>query len=176
MILLCITVVGIPVAILLPIGLVIVGFLGYAGIAYAFGRKLFGGPAAGVVRATIVGILILEAIPLVGKVLCLLGGPFCIIGVPIRIVGYAVIVCAISMGLGAAVLSKLGQQPKQVWGWIPPSAPGQQPRWQAPPPGHVPPGRPGPGTPGTMPPSAPGTPGPVTPGPGMTPPTGPTTT
>jgi hypothetical protein len=177
MILLCITVVGIPVAILLPIGLVIIGFLGYAGIAFAFGRKLFGGPAAGVARATVVGVLILEAIPLVGKLLCLLGGPFCIIGVPIRIVGYAVIVCAISMGLGAAVLSKLGQQPKQVWGWIPPAGPGQQPRWQAPPPGYTP-GRPGPGTPGSVPPSAPGagTPGPGTPGPGMTPPTGPTPT
>ena len=164
MILLCITIVGIPVAILLPIGLVIIGFLGYAGIAYAFGRKLFRS-GAGVVRATIIGVLVLEAIPLVGKLLCILGGPLCVIGVPIRIVGYAVIVCAISMGLGAAVLSKLGQQPKQVWGWMPPAGPGQQPRWQAPPPGFVTPGRPGPGTPGTAPPG--------TPGPGATPPTGP---
>jgi hypothetical protein len=171
MILLCITIVGIPVAILLPIGLVIIGFLGYTGIAYAFGRKLFGHPVDGAIRATVVGVLILEAIPLVGKLICLPGGFLCIIGLPIRIVGLAVIACAIAMGLGAAVLSKLGQQPKKVWGWIPPSAPGQQPRWQAPPPGWTPPT---PGAPGTMPPGtpgAPGTPGPVTPGPGVTPPT-----
>lgn len=179
MVLLCITIVGIPVAILLPIGLIIVGFLGYAGIAYAFGSKLFRS-GVGIVRATIIGVLILEAIPLVGKLLCAVGGPLCIIGVPIRIVGYAVIACAISMGLGAAILSKLGQQPRQVWGWIPPAGPGQTPRWEPPPPGYVPPGRPGPGTPGTpgapspgtpMPgtPGTPGTPAPGTPTPGVTP-------
>jgi hypothetical protein len=164
MVLLCITIIGIPVAILLPIGLVIIGFLGYTGIAYAFGRKLFGRGTDGIVRATIVGVLILEAIPLVGKLLCIPGGPICIIGLPIRIVGFAVIACAIAMGLGAAVLSKLGQQPRKVWGWIPPTGPGQQPRWQAPPPGYGPP-------PGTMPPGAPGAPGPGVPPTAGAPPT-----
>jgi hypothetical protein len=176
MVLLCITVIGIPVAILLPIGLVIISFLGYTGIGYAFGRKLFGSPTAGIAKAAIIGILILEALPLVGKLLCIPGGPLCLIGVPIRIVGYAVVGCAVAMGLGAAVLSKLGQPPRQYPVWIPQAGPHGQPGWQpprpghTPPPGFVPPGRtplgtpPGPGT------TPPGT-GPM-PGPGRTPPPG----
>jgi len=109
MILLCIRSWAIPVAILLPIGLDIVGFLVRPGIAYAFGRTLRSG--AGSVRATIIGALVLEAIPLVGN--CPSPAPALYNSVPIRIVGYAVIVCAISMGLGAAGFCQAGPRPSR---------------------------------------------------------------
>lgn len=114
MILLCITLIGIPVAILLPIALVLIGLFGYTAVGLAIGMKIFGGESRGasVVKAAVVGVLIMEVIPIVGRIIGLPGGFMWGLSIPVRIVGYAIIMCAFLIGLGAAVLSKLGRAPK----------------------------------------------------------------
>ena len=127
MVLLCITLIGIPVAILLPFALLVAGLFGYTAVGLALGQKLSrdGARAEGVVKATLLGVLLIEAIPIVGKAIGLPGGILWGLSIPVRIVGYAIMVCALLIGLGATVLSKFGQAPRApVQGAIAPPAPG----------------------------------------------------
>jgi hypothetical protein len=163
MVLLCITLIGIPVAILLPFALIIVGLFGYTAVGLALGHRLFGSGSrtVSVVEATILGVLLMEAIPIVGKLIGLPGGILWGLSIPVRIVGYAIIVCAFLIGLGATILSKFGQ-PQRF-----PFQGGVMP------PGYVPPapGMPVSGVPAS---GMPVPPGPGTPGPGIpAPPTSP---
>jgi hypothetical protein len=161
MVLLCITLIGIPVAILLPFALIVAGLFGYTAVGLAIGNRLFGSGSrvVSVVEAALLGVLLMEAIPLVGKLIGLPGGILWGLSIPVRIVGYAIIVCAFLIGLGATVLSKFGQAPRFPFqgGVVPP--------------GYVPPA----GAPTSVPPAPamPGPPAPGAPAPGTTAPPGP---
>jgi hypothetical protein len=165
MVLLCITLIGIPVAILLPFALIVAGLFGYTAVGLALGQRLFGGESRGqsVVTAAIVGVLLMEAIPIFGRVVGLPGGILWGLSIPIRVVGYAIVVCAFLIGLGATIMSKLGQAPRVLFpGGVVPLAPGMPPTGAAtfvpPAPGMAGPGAPAPGgTPAPpAPPSGPG--------------------
>ncbi|KPJ59270.1 MAG: hypothetical protein AMJ46_11925 [Latescibacteria bacterium DG_63] len=151
MVLLCITLIGIPVAILLPLAVGILGLFGYAAVGLAIGNKIIGGPLpnGAPVKAALIGVLIMEAIPLVGKLIGLPGGFTSVISLPIRIIGYTIIACAVSLGLGAAVLTKLGRPPLPIAPApsAPPVAPGAGAPPAAPPPGSGPVTPPPTGTP-----------------------------
>ena len=116
MVLLCITLIGILVAILLPFALIVVGFFGYTAVGLALGDRLFGGKTRtmSIVAAALLGVLIMEAIPIVGKFIGLPGGVWWSLSIPIRIVGYAIMVCAGLIGIGATVMSKFGKPPKPL--------------------------------------------------------------
>ena len=162
MVLLCITLIGIPVAILLPFALIVAGLFGYTAVGLALGQRLFGGESRGqsVVTAAIVGVLLMEAIPIFGRVVGLPGGILWGLSIPIRVVGYAIVVCAFLIGLGATIMSKLGQAPRVLFpGGVVPLVPGMPPTgavtFVPPAPGMAIPGAPAPG--GTpAPPSGPG--------------------
>jgi hypothetical protein len=156
MVLLCITLIGIPVAILLPLAIAIVSLLGYTAVGLALGSKIVGGPVpnGAPVRAALVGVIILEAIPLFGKLVGLPGGFMSAVSLPIRIIGYTIIVCAVSLGLGAAILTRLGRPPLPVAPapTAPPAAPAPGTGPAAPPPGAGPTAPPPPGTSQASPP------------------------
>jgi hypothetical protein len=111
-ILLIITIVGIPVAaILLPITLVGLLLLGFTGVAKAVGgmaekRGLrLGGSSFALIT---VGVLILEAIPLLGRGLGLAPGLFNPITFSARALGGVVLFVAWTTGLGAALTTRFG--------------------------------------------------------------------
>jgi hypothetical protein len=169
MVLLCITLIGIPVAILLPFALIVTGLFGYTAVGLALGQRLFGGGprVMSTVAAALLGVLLIEAIPIVGRIVGLPGGVLWGLSIPIRVVGYAVMVCAILIGLGATILSKFGQAPRAPFpGGVVPPAPGIPSVGAA---TFVPPA-PGMAAPGA--PTSGGTPGPGTPAPPV-PPSGP---
>jgi hypothetical protein len=155
-VLLCITLIGIPVAILLPLAVGILGLFGYAAVGLALGSKIVGqeAPTGTPVKGALIGVLILEAIPLFGKLIGLPGGFMAAISLPIRIIGYTVIVCAVSLGLGAAILTRLGKPPLPVVpvAGAPPAAPPAGAPPAAPPPGTGPVAPPPSGTPQAPPP------------------------
>jgi hypothetical protein len=111
-ILLIITIVGIPVAaILLPITLVGLLLLGFTGVAKAVGgmaekRGLrLGGSSLALIT---VGVLILEAIPLLGRGLGLAHDLFNPISFSARALGGVVLFVAWTTGLGAALTTRFG--------------------------------------------------------------------
>ena len=114
MVLLCITLIGIPVAILLPLALLVAVLFGYTAVGLAVGTRLFGSEsrATSVVKATLLGVLLMEVVPIVGRLIGLPGGFMWGLSIPIRIIGYAIVVCAVLIGLGATILSKFGQAPR----------------------------------------------------------------
>jgi len=114
MVLLCITLIGIPVAILLPIVIALIALFGYTAVGLAVGMKILGGESRGasVVKAAVLGVLVMEVIPIVGRIIGLPGGFMWGLSIPIRVIGYAIIMCAVIIGLGAAIMSKLGRAPK----------------------------------------------------------------
>lgn len=111
-ILLIITIVGIPVAaILLPIAMVGLLLLGFTGVAKAVGglaegRGLRMGSSS--IALITVGVLILEAIPLLGRGLGLANGLLNPISFPAQVLGGIVLFVAWTTGLGAALTTRFG--------------------------------------------------------------------
>jgi hypothetical protein len=111
-ILLLITIVGIPVAvILLPIALIGLFLLGFCGVSQAVGRGAGhrGLPLGSSDIAKIaVGVILLEAIDLLGHALGpggILVGPLAMM---LRVLGWLILFTAWTTGLGAAVLTRFG--------------------------------------------------------------------
>jgi hypothetical protein len=108
-VLLCITIVGIPVAILLIFLTPIMVLLGYLGVAIAAGRKSEAGRAGGA-RAILLGVLMLEAGLLLGKLFGTMPSIFEVLGVILTIVGCIVIFIAATMGFGAFLMTRFRAQ------------------------------------------------------------------
>jgi len=149
MVILVITIIGIPVAILLAIamvfaligsvlGIIIFVFLGYVNGAMYLGKLLAQRRSPGIVispiRAVIIGVVLILGLKILGNVLGFLGLVFMMpIGIALGIA--AAVLCAVltTAGMGAMVLTRFAKGPPVMQGAaVPPSAPAGA-GWYAPP-------------------------------------------
>jgi cytoskeletal protein CcmA (bactofilin family) len=121
-ILLCVTLVGIPVALLLIVLTPIMTLVGYLGVAMSVGRKTgshASGAAAGGVGTMLVGIILLEGSVLLGTFFRALPSVFHLLGVILTVIGLSVIFIAGTMGFGAFLMTRF--RPEQRPPDVPPA-------------------------------------------------------
>jgi hypothetical protein len=117
-VLLLITIIGIPVAILIEPIVVLVAFvLGYTAVSLYIGEKLK--QTTNIKHSTplltlFAGILAVELIPLVGRTLGLAGGPIITLTWILVISYWGIIYVILTAGFGGAILSRFGTRPKPV--------------------------------------------------------------
>jgi hypothetical protein len=115
-VLLLITIIGIPVAILIEPIVVLVAFvLGYTAVSLYIGEKLK--QTTNVKPSTplltlFAGILAVELIPLVGRILGLAGGPIIILTWILVISYWGITYVILTAGFGGVILSRFGTRPK----------------------------------------------------------------
>ncbi len=131
--LLCVTIVGIPLALISPVALLLALIVGGLIVASLVGLRLIGGNAtdrAGLIRAVLLGVVLFEGVPLIASLLRLASGPLHFLGIAVAVFGEAVIFVSASIGLGAIILSRFGRvQPAPAAPVAPavPAGPGSQP-------------------------------------------------
>jgi cytoskeletal protein CcmA (bactofilin family) len=155
---LIISIVGCLLLALVPfllIGLCIGALVGFAGVAYQFGRLLesrFGWHfAGGPYVATMVGVLAIESLTLIGHLLAIAGGFLHFFALMFIFFGLVVRFLAWTMGIGAAILTAFANRPQRFRRQPPPTSTAvlstPPPAPYAPPAPPAPPPAPGPGTP-----------------------------
>jgi hypothetical protein len=114
-VLLCVTIIGIPFAlILLPI-LVLVGFLmAFAGMGLVIGRRLTQGLnwkiTAPLGLATL-GYLLLILFFILARLLFIPGGVLTVFAVMLLVLGWLILYCALTVGFGACLYTRFGTKP-----------------------------------------------------------------
>ena len=121
-VILCITIIGIPLALLMiPLTPVIILF-GYLGVAYSAGKRLR--PGAGLGASLLAGVVLLEGLILIGRTVGLFGSVFDGIGMLISLIGHGVVFVAVTTGFGAFLITRFrGEEPPQLQGSGAPGAP-----------------------------------------------------
>ena len=121
--LLLVTVIGIPLAILLPLLYLLAAFIGYAAAAYLLGLKLLGRrPDAGgpMLVPIAAGTGFITLFLLLGLPLMAIEGGFRVLGFALVILWLVVGKVCWMIGFGALLLSRFGQEPGRDPGqWIP---------------------------------------------------------
>ncbi|MDE3156623.1 MAG: polymer-forming cytoskeletal protein, partial [Acidobacteriota bacterium] len=126
-VLLVVTIVGIPLLVLVPfalIALLLVGLLGYTAVASQVGRFIgarFGWNLAGPYAPAIVGVVAINALVILGRLLESLGGFFFPFGLFV-LLGGLIEWAAWTTGFGAAVLARFGHR-LEPFGFAPAPAP-----------------------------------------------------
>lgn len=111
-VLLAVTIIGIPLLVLIPfalLGLVIVLLMGFTAVTYRLGERVaahFGWPARGPHLWTIVGIVIVLAPILLARIVGLAGGGLALAAIPLVVIGFLLEYLAWTVGFGAAVLAR----------------------------------------------------------------------
>jgi hypothetical protein len=115
---LVVTIIGIPLLLLIPfalIGLGIVALVGFTAIAYRVGvlaSARAGWSASGPYAATILGIVIVLSPLLIARLLSLIGGPIVEVMFGLGVIAFLVEYVAWTVGFGAVALTKLeGRRP-----------------------------------------------------------------
>ena len=117
-IVLAVSIVGIPLLILVPFAillLMLVALIGFVGVAYQVGGRLigkFGWSTVSVYTAVTIGVLAIGVMTLLGKLAGLAIGFF--VGMPLTGIGYLLEYVAWTVGFGAALLYWYEMQP----GWV----------------------------------------------------------
>ena len=112
-IVLCITIIGIPIALLLPFALVLALFIGFIAGAARLGQIVLqrvGRDAGSLARSMSAGIILLFAVLFLGAVFRAIGGPLTFFGGLLKLVAWVGIVLGSLSGLGAVVLSRVGSR------------------------------------------------------------------
>jgi hypothetical protein len=116
--LLIVTIIGIPVAILvLPLLILATFILGYTGISYLIGEKLKESTSLKPdtpILTVVVGILAVEAVLLVARVVGIFGHLFSPFSWILTFIGWMIWYVAITVGFGASILTRLGTRPKEI--------------------------------------------------------------
>jgi len=138
-VLLCVTLIGIPLAVFVLVPLTIFGTLaGYVASARVVGsRRGTLGPGPSVVR----GLLILEGTLLLGLFLSVFGSVFEFLGFILGVIGWSVVFVAATVGWGAFLITRFRPQPQGAYErpGAPPPPYGPPPGYPMPPPGYTPP-------------------------------------
>ncbi len=117
-ILLIITIIGIPVALLVEPVLILAGLiLGYAGVCLFIGQKIREHTSLKPdtrIMTVVIGILAVELVPLAARTIGIFGDAFSPLTWIITAVGWLIGYVVITVGFGAAVLTRLGTRPKEV--------------------------------------------------------------
>ncbi|HET9235221.1 MAG TPA: hypothetical protein VFP10_13885 [Candidatus Eisenbacteria bacterium] len=127
--LLCITLVGIPVAILLVVFTPIMALLGYLAVAEVVGKRLvqrLGITPAGAFKTMLVGVGALEGAVLLGKFLGMIGSFLHYFGMLLAVLGWSVIFVAVTMGFGAFLMTRFRaavEPPVEAPTLVPPAPP-----------------------------------------------------
>jgi hypothetical protein len=117
-ILLIITIIGIPVALLVePILIIAALILGYVGTCLFVGEKLQEHTSLKPdtrIMMLVIGILAVELVPLVARTIGIFGNVFSPFALIIAIIGWMIGYVVITVGFGAAILTRLGTRPKDL--------------------------------------------------------------
>jgi hypothetical protein len=111
-VLLVVTIIGIPLLALVPVALlaaVIVLLIGFTAVAYLLGERIaarFGWSTAGPYAATAVGIVVVFAPLLLARVLGVALGGLALVTAPLAVIGWVMEYSAWTIGLGAAALDR----------------------------------------------------------------------
>lgn len=114
-----VTVVGIPLAFLLPFAYIIVVYAGQLAATYVLGCKVVGRPmgSRGLVWPIVAGALVVAVFFLIGAVLFIVPGVTRPLALFSALLGSLLAVGLTAIGTGAFLLSKFGTEPKDVvWG------------------------------------------------------------
>jgi hypothetical protein len=121
--LLLVTIVGIPLALLSPFALGLAYLIGFLAVAALVGARLAGSSHVvtpiSYFRAMANGLLFFGGGPIVGHLLRTIGGPIHFLGVIVIVFAYGAIYIASTIGIGAVVLSRLGRADRLVEPVIP---------------------------------------------------------
>jgi len=118
-VLLFVTLIGIPLAVLLPFLFVLAAFFGYAAAAYLLGSKILGrrpSAAAGMFVPILTGTGFVTLFYAIGVPLLAIEGTGRVFGVGFLILWLVVGTVCWMMGLGALLLSRIGQEPRSRTG------------------------------------------------------------
>lgn len=114
-ILLVVTVIGWPLLLLIPfaiLGLVVLALVGFSAVATHLGRLVtarFGWTEYGPIATTAIGVLVVTAPVIVGRVVGLAGGPFWFLATALVGVGLLVEYLAWTVGMGAVALARFSR-------------------------------------------------------------------
>ena len=115
---LAISIIGIPLLVLVPFGIVlalVVLLVGFTGVAYQVGRALharFGWSGRGAYASVALGVLVIGALTVLARSAALIGGG--LVGFPLAALGYFVEYVAWTIGFGAAILVWLHRRRPEV--------------------------------------------------------------
>ncbi len=117
-ILLIITIIGIPVALLVePLLILAALILGFTGVCLFVGEKLQEHTSLKPdtkIMILVIGILAVEVVPLMARVLGVFGGPFSPFAWIVTFLGWVIVYVVITVGFGASILTRLGTRPKEI--------------------------------------------------------------
>jgi hypothetical protein len=138
---LVVSIVGIPFLLLLPfaiVGLILVGLLGYTAVAYGVGRwseARFGWGLGGPFIALLVGVGFIQVWSVIGGILSMGPGPVKFFAVMFSLFGALLCYAAWTVGFGAALLTRFGTSPPWASGEMVSAEPGFEPAgegWEVP--------------------------------------------
>ncbi|MGE5358341.1 MAG: hypothetical protein ACM3NQ_04935 [Bacteroidales bacterium] len=112
---LAVSIIGIPLLLFVPplalVAFIVALIIGFAGVAYHVGRwaqHTFGWSGQSALVLVIVGLLGIWALTIIGRAISLAGWPVWIVSAALLVVGFVVEYVAWTVGLGAAVMTRLG--------------------------------------------------------------------
>lgn len=128
---LAVSIIGIPLLVLVPfaiLAVVLLGFVGFIGLAYHVGQLLtarFGWSDRGGYAAVAIGVLAIAGVTLLAKLAALAGG--FVVGIPLTILGYTIEYVAWTIGFGATILAWYEAQgrPRSQAPVVPPPLPSE---------------------------------------------------
>ncbi|MCX6551643.1 MAG: hypothetical protein NTY02_11690, partial [Acidobacteria bacterium] len=126
-VILAVSIIGIPLLLLVPFALVavlIAFLLGFAGTGCALGQLIArraSGNAQGLLASLVVGLAIIWALPAIARFAGLAGLPAQLALSVVLLVGFLIEYLAWTVGLGAVILSRYGRRDRpQAGGFVPP--------------------------------------------------------
>jgi len=124
--LLLVTVVGIPLALLSPLALGLAHLVGFLVVATLVGQRMIssaGTDRGAQLKGMLIGLLLFAGISVVGHLLRAVGGPVGFLGLIVVVFGYGAGYIAATIGLGSVILSRFGQESRLLHGAGPTAAP-----------------------------------------------------
>ena len=103
-----ITIIGIPVAIIVVLAFFLALLFGFIGVSYAVGSRLGNGHGRSIYVSMAIGVFALYGLLVLAGIIGLPGGALHVLGQLIAFIGWAVIFVAVTVGLGAVIMSKFG--------------------------------------------------------------------
>jgi len=117
-VLLIVTIIGIPVALLVePLLILVALILGYTGVSYFIGEKLREGTnlkPETPMMTLVIGILAVECVLLLARVVGIFGHFLFGFSWILTFIGWMIWYVAVTVGFGACILTRLGTRPKEV--------------------------------------------------------------
>lgn len=104
------TIIGIPIVPLLWTVFLVGGFIGLSALASLIAEKVFPRLKEKKYLSTVIGILLLDALLLLGRIIALPGGVFELVGNVISGFGGAIVLVGFVIGLGSIVLTRFGKR------------------------------------------------------------------